>query len=281
MIYNMCKFFLFDCLIFSSDYDIADTNNILGIHKYLMKETWYKMFAFIKKMFIGLLNTCTIRSFGKSYINHYSKFSTSNIQTNCFKSISEKFGKFLNSFALIFLILVIWQFNSFCIPAFLPVIFTIVVKIVFILFIALIFNIYIKLICVIGIFINFLIHIFIIFFCIIFRIYFLTFFFLFLWSLYCIRVFLLLFYMFLVCFLLIVTIIIYQQVLLFFVFILILTKMVTAFKVIITTLWMIYGYFLQPCFFSWKFNNRSNIKLRLPVILVVSVMLFLHKHIKS
>ena len=192
------------------------------------------MFAFIKKMFIGLLNTCTIRSFGKSYINHYSKFSTSNIQTNCFKSISEKFGKFLNSFALIFLILVIWQFNSFCIPAFLPVIFTIVVKIVFILFIALIFNIYIKLICVIGIFINFLIHIFIIFFCIIFRIYFLTFFF-FLWSLYCIRVFLLLFYMFLVCFLLIVTIIIYQQVLLFFVFILILTKMVTAFKVIVTT----------------------------------------------
>ena len=89
--------------------------------------------------------------------------------------------------------------------------------------------------------------------------------------------------MFLACFLLIVTIIIYQKVLLFFVFILILTKMVTAFKVIITTLWMIYGYFLQPCFFFLKvwFNNRSNIKLRLLVILVVSVMLFLHKHIKT
>ena len=51
-------------------------------------------------------------------------------------------------------------------------------------------------------------------------------------------------HMFLVYFLLIVTIIIYQQVLLFFVFILILTKMVTAFNVIITTFWMIYGYFL-------------------------------------
>ena len=46
---------------------------------------------------------------------------------------------------------------------------------------------------------------------------------------------------------------------------------------------MIYGYFLQPCFFFLKvwFNNRSNIKLRLLVILVVSVMLFLHKHIKT
>ena len=46
---------------------------------------------------------------------------------------------------------------------------------------------------------------------------------------------------------------------------------------------MIYGYFLQPCFFFLKvwFNNRSNIKLRLLVILIVSVMLFLHKHIKT
>ena len=46
---------------------------------------------------------------------------------------------------------------------------------------------------------------------------------------------------------------------------------------------MIYGYFLQPCFFFLKvwFINRSNIKLRLLVILVVSVMLFLHKHIKT
>ena len=38
-------------------------------------------------------------------------FSTSNFQSNSFKSISQKFGKVLNSFALIFLILVIRQFN--------------------------------------------------------------------------------------------------------------------------------------------------------------------------
>ena len=164
-------------------------------------------------------------------------FSTSNVQNNCFRSISQKFGKVLKSFALIFLILAIWQFKLFCIPAFLSVIFTMVVRLVFILFIALIFNMYIKLTCIIGIFINFVIHVFIIFFRIIFRIYyFLTFCCFFIWSLYCFGVFLLMFYMFLVCSLLIVTIIIYQQVLLFFLFILTLTKMVTAFKVIITTL---------------------------------------------
>ena len=46
---------------------------------------------------------------------------------------------------------------------------------------------------------------------------------------------------------------------------------------------MIYGYFLQPCFFFLKvrLNNRSNIKLRILVILIVSVLLFLHKHIKT
>ena len=88
-------------------------------------------------------------------------FSTSNVQTNCFRSISQKTGKFLNSFELIFLILVIWQFNSFCVPAFLSVIFTRVVTLVFILFIALIFHIYVKLTCIIRIFINFFTHFFI------------------------------------------------------------------------------------------------------------------------
>ena len=95
-------------------------------------------------------------------------FSTSNVQTNCFRSISQKFWKILNSFALIFLILVIWQFKSFCIPAFVSVIFTLVVTLVFILFRALIFNMFIKLNCIIGLFINFVIHIFIIIFRIIF-----------------------------------------------------------------------------------------------------------------
>ena len=106
----------------------------------------------------------------------------------------------------------------------------------------------------------------------------------FVWPLYCFCVFLLIFYMFLVCFLLILTVIIYHQVLLIVVFILILTKMLTAFKIIITTLWMISNYFLPPCFFFLKvwLNNKSNIKkLRFLVILIVSVLLFLQKHIKT
>ena len=86
-------------------------------------------------------------------------FSTYNVQPYCFRSISQKIGKVLSSFALTFAILVIWQFKSFCIPAFLSTIFTL-----FILFIALLFNMYTKLTCIIGIFINFVIHIFIIFF---------------------------------------------------------------------------------------------------------------------
>ena len=45
---------------------------------------------------------------------------------------------------------------------------------------------------------------------------------------------------------------------------------------------MIYGYFLQPCF-SLKvwFNNRSNMKLGLLVILIVCVLPFLHKDIET
>ena len=41
---------------FSVDFNPIDTNDILDIHKYLMKRTWYKiMFGLIKKIFIGLL----------------------------------------------------------------------------------------------------------------------------------------------------------------------------------------------------------------------------------
>ena len=93
--------------------------------------------------------------------------STSTVQIHCFKSISQKFGKMLNIFALIFLIPVIQQFNTFCIPAFLTVIsiiFTRIVTLVLILFIPLIFNMYIKLTCILEIFINFLSHVFISFF---------------------------------------------------------------------------------------------------------------------
>ena len=81
----------------------------------------------------------------------------------------------------------------------------------------------------------------------------------FLWPLYYFGVLLLIFYMFRVCFLLVVTIIIYQQVLLFLMFKLILTKMVTAFVVIITTPWIIYRYFFNLVFFSWKFGLITEI----------------------
>ena len=54
----------------------------------------------------------------------------------------------LCTFALIFLMLVIWQFNTYCIPVFLPVIFAMVSTLIFILFLALIFNMYIKLTCI-------------------------------------------------------------------------------------------------------------------------------------
>ena len=42
--------------VFSVDFSLIDTNDILDIHKYLTKITWYKiMFGLIKKIFIGLL----------------------------------------------------------------------------------------------------------------------------------------------------------------------------------------------------------------------------------
>ena len=44
---------------------------------------------------------------------------------------------------------------------------------------------------------------------------------------------------------------------------------------------MIYGYSYSYFFLKVWFNNRSNINLRLIVILIVSVMFLLNKHIKS
>ena len=42
--------------VFSVDYNAFGTSNILNIHRYLMKETWYKiMFVFILKMYTVLL----------------------------------------------------------------------------------------------------------------------------------------------------------------------------------------------------------------------------------
>ena len=43
-------------IFFSVDFDPIDTNDILDIHKYLMKRTYYKiMFGLITGTFIGLL----------------------------------------------------------------------------------------------------------------------------------------------------------------------------------------------------------------------------------
>ena len=41
--------------IFSVYFNPIDTNDILDIHNYLMKRTWYKVFWLIKKIFSGLL----------------------------------------------------------------------------------------------------------------------------------------------------------------------------------------------------------------------------------
>ena len=44
------------CKFFSVDFNPIGTNDILDIHKYLMKRKWYKiMLALIKKIFIRLL----------------------------------------------------------------------------------------------------------------------------------------------------------------------------------------------------------------------------------
>ena len=58
---------------FSVDFNPIDTNDVLDVHKYLMKETWYKtMFGLIKKMFIGLLTDIVRAS------NHTKPMSLSN-----------------------------------------------------------------------------------------------------------------------------------------------------------------------------------------------------------
>ena len=50
MIKNKCK-------IVSDDFNPIDTNDILDIHKYLMKGRWYKiMFVVILKIFVVLLS---------------------------------------------------------------------------------------------------------------------------------------------------------------------------------------------------------------------------------
>ena len=63
-----CNFF------FPVNFNPGDTMNVLDIHKYLMKGTWYKvMFGLIKKIFIGLLSVsyhakCVLLSYQKCMI---------------------------------------------------------------------------------------------------------------------------------------------------------------------------------------------------------------------
>ena len=48
-----------------------DTRDNWDIHRYLMKETWYKiMFKFTIKIFVGLLVSCTIGSFGDWWVSN-------------------------------------------------------------------------------------------------------------------------------------------------------------------------------------------------------------------
>ena len=59
--------------VFSVDYNATDTRDILDIHRYIMEETWYKMFWSIKKMFIELLSVCTTISFSGSLQSNYEE----------------------------------------------------------------------------------------------------------------------------------------------------------------------------------------------------------------
>ena len=62
---------------FPVDFNPIDNNDILDIHKYLMKRTWYKiMFGLIKKMFIVLLSSTVNAS------NHTKCVSLSNQKCN-------------------------------------------------------------------------------------------------------------------------------------------------------------------------------------------------------
>ena len=101
-------------------------------------------------------------------------------------------------------------------------------------------------------------------------------------SLHCSCVFLLMFYLFLI-YLLILTILIHHQVFFFFISMLILTKMLIAFKVIITplqkNLWLLFS--ASFLFLEIWFSKSGNITFRLFLFLIIYLLLFLHKHIKT
>ena len=179
-------------------------------------------------------------------------FPKSNVQSNFFQNILKKIGNVLRIFQFIIFVLIIWQVNAFWMTVFFIAIVTMFfLALVFIVFTALFFSTLIKLsYCMLSKYS----HIFELSFVIVFCVLFLGFFiisylgFSFFLSLHCSCIFLLTFYMIFIC-LLFLTIINHQQVLLFLMLMLILTKMLIAFKVIITPLRKSYGYFYQPHFY--------------------------------
>ena len=59
--------------VFPVDYNAIDTNDIFDIHRYLVKETWYKiMFGFTKKI-IRILSSCIKSTFSWSLPSNYKE----------------------------------------------------------------------------------------------------------------------------------------------------------------------------------------------------------------
>ena len=80
-----------------------------SLNTYITFQSCQTMFFLATSEFSFFTNTVCIFGILTIVLN----FSTSKVQTNCFRSISQKSGKVLNSFVLIFLILVIDSLNHF------------------------------------------------------------------------------------------------------------------------------------------------------------------------
>ena len=98
-------------------------------------------------------------------------FPKSNVQRKVFQNTFKKVGNVLRIFTFILFILVIWQFNAFCMTVFLSVIVTVTLALAFIVFTILFLIMFIKLFYIIGILKHFSIIICISFLHIIFRIF--------------------------------------------------------------------------------------------------------------
>ena len=182
-------------------------------------------------------------------INSFN-FPKSNVQRIFFQNIFKKIGNVLRIFIFIFFVPVIWQFNAFCITVFFTVIIIMILALVFIVFTALFVNVFIKLSYIIGIFTHFSISICINFLRIVLRIFYYFMF----------GCLFLLVFAWLLCVFVNVSHVSYlftdlndydssSGSIFFSIFMIILTKMLIAFKVIITSLQKIFGFFFQPRFY--------------------------------